>query len=118
MRYGIVINLDYQSHPYESVKLVFDEISRRMVEAGFQIDGRVFTANMGGHEACALARNVVDALEQVGAEPYSHVYSFIKEFYGFDYERAVNLLVPGTDDIGVVELDDLSEVEIIHLSSS
>lgn len=102
MRYGIVIQLGYENRHHEEVKQVFDEIHRGMLEVGFRQDGRVFTLDMPEQECCNLARAVLEdlKLEQQGLD---NVYSYVKDFYGFNYSDAVNLLLPNMGDYCVVE---------------
>lgn len=118
MRYGIVINLDYENHPYKTVKSVYEVIEATMLTAGFRRDGRLFTIDMEPQAACDLARKTMDELAERTEVPGGDLYLYVKEFYGFDLSKATNLLVPSSDDIGVLELEDLEDVEIIQLIGS
>lgn len=114
MRYGIVINLDYESHPYEMVMNLFRQIRAGMLASGFRQDGRMFTTVLPPRQACDLARRIIDDLDgnrPPGTEP---IHRYIKEFFGVELTGATNLMLPSTDEISVVDLD---EVEVIDLSS-
>ena len=101
MRYAIVINLDYDSHPYDNCKLLWDEIKDKMIQAGFRGEGRIFTVNLPEREACDLARSIIEAMEEHQDFHAKRVFRYIKDFYGFDTAHTTNLLVPPTDDIKV-----------------
>lgn len=103
MRYAIVINLDYDSHPYESCKALWEEIRAGMLRAGFRQEGRLFTTGMPESEACDTAITVIDALEEHRDFYDKRVYLYLKEFYGFRLDCTVNLLLPPTDSIEVEE---------------
>lgn len=115
MRYGIAINFDYENHPYETVRRIFAEVQDAMLSHGFRQDGRVFTIELPAREACELARQVVEEVEAANA---TETYSYIKEFYGFDFSEPVNLLLPPTDDIRVEELGDMDDLEVIQFRRS
>lgn len=95
MRYGIVVQLGYESRRHDEVKLVFDEICKGMIDVGFRQDGRVFTMNMPERDCCNLARAVLDDVE-LGPYGLDSVHNYVKDFYGFNFSEAVNLLVPCT----------------------
>lgn len=101
MRYAIVINLDYTSHPYDSVHLLWQEIREAMLAVGFRQEGRLFTINLPARLARSLATHVVDNLE--GHLPFErkHIYAYLSEFYGFELSHAANLLLPPADGIEV-----------------
>lgn len=105
MRYGIVINLDYETSSRDVVIKLYDEIKEGMLRHGFRPDGRLFTINLPGEEACALARQVIEDLAAYKEYNNEHVYSHIKDFYGFDISNVTNLLLPPSGDISVTELD-------------
>jgi phage gp36-like protein len=87
------------------MKKVFDEIRKGMLDVGFRQDGRVFTMDIPARHCCDLARAVLEELklEQQGME---NVHNYVKEFYGFNFSDAVNLLVPHSEDYCVVEYGD------------
>ena len=64
MRYAITINLDYDCFQHEDCRHVWQSIRNRMVEAGFRIEGRLFTIHQSPEDACALARSVIAKLEK------------------------------------------------------
>lgn len=107
MHYAIVINLDYASYPEESCKALWQEIRLRMMEAGFRCDGRIFTIRRDEVEACQLARDVIENIEQHMDYHNKRIFRYIKEFYGFDMSCTTNLLLPADDSI-LLE-DDLEQ---------
>lgn len=103
MRYAIVINLDYDSNPAAECHRVWDLIRAQMQAAGFRLEGRLFTTDLAHEDACASARAVMNALdEHPSLAPYG-VFLFLKEFYGYNHGHSVNLLLPPTDDIELIE---------------
>jgi hypothetical protein len=113
MRYVVIINLDYQSHEHGRLKTLFAAISDAMQERGFVVDGRRFTIDADPEEAQHLARFVIDQVEQQYNAKGESIYVYIKEFFGFEVESAVNLLLPPNDDIEVSELEDMEGVNIM-----
>ncbi len=105
MAYSIVINLDYDSHPAETCQFLWAEIKECMVTAGFHADGRRFTINLPSEEACALARKVIDSLEDHLEYHSKHIYKYMKDFYGFPAEQRTNLLLPPISSIQVEGVD-------------
>ena len=103
MRYAIVINLDYASHPEDSCREVWREIRDRMQQAGFRCDGRIFTIETSEDEACSLARNIMDDIEFNVDFDDKRVFLYLKDFYGFDMACTSNLLLPPT---AAIELDE------------
>jgi hypothetical protein len=114
MRYAINLNLDYDTHPFETVRSLFREVRANLIAAGFRRDGRLFTIDLPGPEARALARQVLETSAREGG--YGEVYPYVKEFYGFDFEQAVNLLLPSAGAISVEELGEVTDFEVIQLS--
>lgn len=106
MRYAIIINLDYETNSQPECAEVWEHLRRRMLGAGFRMEGRAFTINADEQEACELARRVIDAMDEEALLRGKGMYTFLKEFYGFDQTRTVNLLVPPTDTIEI-EIQDL-----------
>jgi len=102
MRYGIMINLDYDTNPYDECRNVWQAIRNGMVEAGFRIEGRLFTIQMPVEEASALARTVIDSINQ-NVVVERDIYTYLKEFYGYDHSQTVNLLLPSTDNFDLQE---------------
>jgi hypothetical protein len=102
MRYAIVINIDYETYYHEDCRFVWKKIREGMIEAGFVSDHRLFTINAKSEEeACELARKVIDRLNRSREIHGIDIYSYLKEFYGYDHSEAVNLLVPATEHIQV-----------------
>ncbi|MFA5530757.1 MAG: hypothetical protein WDA11_08825 [Thiohalomonadaceae bacterium] len=113
MRYAISLHLDYASHPQAEVNSLFRQIREDLIQAGFHPDGRLFTIALPESEACRLARTIVeDAARSTGL---GDAYGYVKEFYGFNFERATNLLLPPVGDIGVVDMEELPDMECIDL---
>ena len=117
MRYGIMINLDYANHDYQTVIALFTRISQSMQRQGFRLDGRVFTSTLKEDEATALARLVLDELEAQQAMSGTSIYAYIKEFYGFDISRVKNLLLPEPNVVAVEEFDSEPLMEEIYLEA-
>ena len=94
MAYAVVINLDYENHPPEICSELWNVIKLGMLQAGFTCDGRRFTLNRPEHQVCSLARQVIDNIEDHLEYHRKHLYRFMKDFYAYDTEATVNLLVP------------------------
>jgi len=99
MRYAIVINLDYDTNPPSDCHVVLDTLRERMIAKGFRLEGRLFTIELDEISACDLAREVVDNMDDAPAVNGKGMYSFLKEFYGYDHTGAVNLLLPPANNI-------------------
>jgi len=115
MRYVVIINLDYENYEHGRLKALFEQISAALQERDFVRDGRRFTIDASPEEAQQLARGVVDELEQRYNAVGESIYSYIKEFFGFEVESAVNLLLPPGDDIEVSELEEMDGVYLTDL---
>lgn len=100
MRYGIMINLDYESQLYDDCSRIWTVIRDAMLDAGFRIEGRLFTIDKTAQESCAMARLVIDA---VNLGPDEDVYTYLKEFYGYDNTNTVNLLLPPSETLEVLD---------------
>jgi hypothetical protein len=103
MRYAIVINLDYVSHPQESCNQVWDVIKQRMIDKGFRYDGRLFSIELPDHEACDLARDAIESIEEHHSFEDKRVYMYIRDFYGFNMDNMTNLLLPPSENIEISE---------------
>lgn len=103
MRYAIVINLDYDSNPAADCHLVWDMVRDAMQAAGFRLEGRLFTTDLSSEDACEVARRIVNKLDEDPDLAPNGVFTFLKEFYGYDHSHSVNLLLPPADDIQLVE---------------
>jgi len=97
MRYAIVINLDYETFFADDCRFVWNNIKTEMMEAGFILDKRLFTIDRDGKEAGELARDVIENLNQSRKLQGVDIYSYMRDFYGYDHSEAVNLLLPTTD---------------------
>ncbi len=103
MRYAIVINLDYESYFVDDCKFVWERIRQEMENSGFRMDKRLFTIDSSEEAACDTARTVIERLNRSPKLQGIDVYSYMKDFYGYDHSNAVNLMLPSTKNI-VVEL--------------
>ena len=115
MRYDIIINLDYENHDEERLRGLFAEIQEEMQQAGFVMDGRRFTLDSPIEEAQCLARGAIDLLEQRHQEQGESIIPMIREFFGFEPNNTVNLLLPPTDEIHVEELADIEGLDVVDL---
>jgi hypothetical protein len=104
--YAILINLDYEHHPAQACAILWEEINRRMVEAGFHVDGRTFVINLPEHEACELARKVMEQIEDHLEYHHRHMHKYLKDFIGFPADTRRNLLLPPVESIDVETLDE------------
>ncbi len=102
MRYGIMINLDYDTHPYEECRDIWLDIRNAMVEGGFRIEGRLFTIEMPVEDAGKLACSIMEEVNK-NVITDRDLFDFLKEFYGYDHTQTVNLLLPPTDNIDLLE---------------
>lgn len=116
MRYAINLNLDYASHPQAELKALFRALREEFIQAGFRQDGRLFTIALPEAEACQSARDIVERVARRNG--YGDAYRYIKEFYGFNFERANNLLLPPASDIAVEVMEELSAMDFVDLKSS
>jgi type II secretory pathway component GspD/PulD (secretin) len=114
MRYVVIINLDYQSHEHDKLKALFGAISKAMREQGFVIDGRRFTIDTDPQQAQQQARLVIEQVEQQYHARGESIYVYIKEFFGFEMDSAVNLLLPPHDDIEVSELEEIDGINLVN----
>ena len=102
MRYGIMINLDYESYTYEECHELWQSIRNAMVEAGFRNEERLFTIAEDGDKACELAKAVLDQVND-HEYPDHDIYTYLKEFYGYDHTNTKNLLLPPAEGLEVIE---------------
>ena len=101
MKYAVVINLDYSSHPQALLSRLWQDIRGGMEEAGFTRDGRRFTIQLPKEQACALARSVMEQLAEQSEYHAHHIHAYLKDFYGYEVSAATNLLVAPLDRIVV-----------------
>lgn len=104
MSYAIVINLDYLSHQKKDCNFVWNLIKKDMLNAGFILDKRLLVSKSTQNEACHVARNVIEQLNSSKKMQGVDVYSYLKDFYGYDHSDSVNLLLPDSDGF-VVEVN-------------
>jgi len=103
MRYAIMINLDYESNGYDECHELWTLITQRMVEAGFRLEGRLFTIEMPPSEACEHARRIIEEVNRSLGSVDRDVFTYLKEFYGYDHTRTVNLLLPSSENFEIRE---------------
>ena len=115
MRYDIIINLDYENYGQEQLHGLFVEIQQAMQDAGFVMDGRRFTIDTPPDEAQALARSTIDELELSYQSQDATIIPMIREFFGFEPNNTINLLLPPTDEIHVEELADIEGLDVVNL---
>lgn len=115
MRYVVIINLDYENFEHGRLKALFADISSALQERGFVRDGRRFSIDVDPLEAQRLARLAVDELEQQYNARGESIYASLKEFFGFEVENAVNLLLPPGENIEVSELEDVEGLLLTDL---
>lgn len=101
MGYAIVINLDYENNPSDACLEIWNIIKVDMLEAGFRLDNRLFTMNRDSEETLALARRVMEGIEDHLDFDKKRVFRYLKDFYGYDMANTTNLLVPGSSEIEV-----------------
>ncbi len=101
MRYAVVINLDYSTHPYKVLRRAWAGIRHAMQQAGFRCEGRLFTVDLPADRAADLAYRVIDELESRLEAQGRHVYRYLQEFYGYPVGCATNLMVPPLDRLKV-----------------
>ena len=99
MSCAIVINLDYESNSEKECQEIWEGIKKKMLEAGFRLDNRVFIINREQKATCELARSVIESMEEHLDFNEKHIFRFLKDFYGYDLEHTMNLLIPSNDDI-------------------
>lgn len=99
MSYAIVINLDYVSQAKENCAYVWKIIKQNMINSGFILDKRLLISKKTKLEACQAAREVINNLNTCNQLNGIDVYSYLKDFYGYDHSNSVNLLLPDEDGI-------------------
>lgn len=92
---AIVINLDYQNLSHELGQVLWSEIEKAMLAAGFARDNRVFVA-YGDPLANDRAKTVLRRLEPVFDSFGVCQLDAIHEFYSYPLDGAVNLLLSGS----------------------
>lgn len=115
MRYGVVINLDYETFTHEHLKILFHEIREAFLENGFTINGRIFVIDMPAEEGSEVARRLMDTVAEEFMLRGEDAYSYVKEFVGFQFGESSNLLLPSSDEIDVEEFTDLDSLEGVDL---
>ena len=104
MTAAISISLNYDYAPDAACKFLWGEIQEKMLKAGFQYDGRLFTiGHLEERQAFRLARTALESIEEHLPFEERRLHNFIKSFYGFKYAEVVNLLTPCPKDIQVEE---------------
>jgi hypothetical protein len=118
MRYIVILNLDYENYEQGRPRELFADISQALQDKGYVVDGRRFTIDANPAEAQQLAREAVDSVEQRHNAGGESIYVYIKEFFGFEVEHAVNLLLPPDEEIEVSELEDVDGIALTDFLKS
>lgn len=103
MRYAIVINLDYDAHSTPECHRLWTQIKQRMLDADFRPEGRLFTIDLPSEEAGALARGIINEIGAELEQDGQDLFTYLKEFYGYDHTETVNLLLPPATNISLDE---------------
>ena len=104
MQVAILITLEYEHAPYEENHFIWTEIHGIMLKAGFGYANRLFVINVDkADQAYKLARSTIESMENHLPFCERRLHRYIKDFYGFEFKDAVNLLLPCADDIEVDE---------------
>ncbi len=104
MQVAILITLEYQHPPYEENHFIWTEIYEMMLKAGFSYTSRLFVINVDkADQAYNLARATIESMEEHLPFDERRLHRHIKDFYGFEFKDAVNLLLPCADNIEVDE---------------
>ncbi len=106
MPYVVAINMSYDHHTQEQCAQIWKLITKVMLDAGFQPDGRLFTINLPEKDATLVARNTIDKMASELRERDENIYDYLKRCYGYDVAHTTNLLLPPLDTIEVEEKTD------------
>lgn len=102
MRVAILITLAYESISYEDANFIWEAIREKMLEAGFQYYSRLFVIDVSFvNQAYDLARATIEGIEHHLPFEERHLPRYLKDFYGFKLEDAVNLSLPCAETIKV-----------------
>ena len=102
MRVAILLTLDYEHVPYEESHFIWTEIYEKMLNAGFKYTSRLFVIDVEKiGQAYKLARATIESMEDHIPFEERRLHRYIKDFYGFEFEEAVNLLLPCPDNFEV-----------------
>lgn len=101
MQYAVIINLDYENHSQSSLDLIWDAIVEQMSQVGFRLDARVFTIAACENEAAQLAHEAIENVESHKEFHQKKIYSYIKDFFGFECGSFTNLVLPPVHQIHV-----------------
>lgn len=101
---AILITLEYAHAPYEESHFIWTEIYEKMLKAGFRYTSRLFVIDVEKvDQAYKLARATIESLEDHLPFEERRLHQHLKDFYGFEFEDAVNLLLPCADNFEVNE---------------
>ena len=98
---GVVINLDYEHSPQDICEVLWEKICQTLQANSFLYSGRMFLHEREPEYALPLARALVESLEKHLEFHDRKFHRYIKEFYGFGYEKIISLLTPCARDIEV-----------------
>ena len=94
MKSAVIINLDYERHGADTCRRIWEEIDRRMQEAGFFRHYRIYLSDKEREECCRKAKAIVAEVENQLANEGILVFDVIREFYWFEYQQINDLLAP------------------------
>jgi len=104
VKVAILITLEYEHAPYEESQFIWAEIYEKMLKAGFKYTSRLFVIDVEKvDQAYKLARATIESMEDHIPFDERRLHHHLKDFYGFEFEGAVNLLLPSADNIVVNE---------------
>ncbi len=105
MNTAIVINLNYEQCGYELCSSYWQLIQDVMESAGFIKNNRMFLSNLPQDEAYEVARWVIGQLDEHSRNHRYSLIQSIRDFYGLDYRKLVNLMTPPDQSIEVAFID-------------
>lgn len=99
-----MITLEYEHAPYEENHFLWTEIHEAMLNAGFSYTSRLFVISVDKvDQAYILAHATIESMEDHVPFDERRLHHHIKDFYGFEFNDAVNLLLPCVNNIEVDE---------------
>lgn len=103
---AVVINLDYMNISCELCRLLWHEVEKGMLQAGFALDGRVFVATE--ENAAEIASKVMKSLEPTFEAYGVTQFDAVREFYCYDLATRIDLTM--ADAATAVEVEITEEI--------
>jgi hypothetical protein len=103
---AVVINLDYLNISGELCRLLWNEVEKSMLKAGFALDGRVFVTS--DPHAAHAARLVMKSLEPVFETYGVSQFDAVREFYSYDLATRIDLNMADAAELVQVEITEFS----------